>query len=584
MKKRLLIPLTALALLGLIGCSKKSSSGGGGGSSITGGGVAPSYTIGETTLIDEPTITGVFNMSGSTSAYTVDGNKYTITAAGTFTLSGVLEGQIVVDAGSNDAVILELNGVSISYSSDSPIKIVAADNVKIKAMDGTVNVVKDMRSEKKTDVTSVGEGAINSKVDLGLVGKGTLIVEGNYNNGIHCTKDLSIKNQTLQVVAVNNALKGKDSVTISSGSLTLVSKEGTGIKTDNSDVSSKGNQRGTITIEGGDIVIDSAFLGIEAAYNAVIDQIDSRVSTSLLIKTGLNSLYKDNYVEGESAHGIKAENEIIHNAGNTIIAATGDGVHAKKDMSAKLDNGNYGLGNFTMGGGQLIIESDDDALHADYYATVNAGTLVLNGGEAFEANHIIINNGNVFANGVYDGVNAANQVDNAASFTMKNGFLDVTVQKGDTDGIDSNGTFTQTGGLIVSRGSYGTTPSGMSTALDCDSSASVTGGTFIAFNGIEASLSTSNVNIASYGNTSSGGNPGGGPGGGPKKASSSGTLSSGTYKLTGTNVDITFLNKYEYGAVQFFSDSLKIGESYSLNNGDITALSWTQSSSNVTIS
>ena len=46
--------------------------------------------------------------------------------------------------------------------------------------------------------------------DLDIKGKGTLYVTSTYNNGIASTKDLTIKNLTLEVNVPNNALKGND--------------------------------------------------------------------------------------------------------------------------------------------------------------------------------------------------------------------------------------------------------------------------------------------------------------------------------------------------------------------------------------
>ena len=93
---------------------------------------------------------GVFSQSGVV---------YTITAAGTYNLSGKLVGQIVVSAGENDVVELALKGVSITYGSDSPIKILSAKKVEISAKSETGNTVTDSRSKKTVDDENQGEGA-----------------------------------------------------------------------------------------------------------------------------------------------------------------------------------------------------------------------------------------------------------------------------------------------------------------------------------------------------------------------------------------------------------------------------------------
>ncbi len=258
----------------------------------SGGSENTDVTVESTTEESEPENDGDFTITTSDGSYTSSDGVYTITTAGTYTLSGVLEeGMIYVNAGDDDEVDLELNGVSLYSSSNSLIWVENADEVHIKAIADTSNLIKDTRSNKTTDSDDQGEGAIYSKCDTHLTGKGTLVVSGTYNNGVHITKDLKIKNQTLQVTAYNNALKGNDSITVESGTLKLYSIDGDGMKTEDSDISSKGNQRGIITISGGTIYIDAANDGIDASYNVVVEQADSSVSTTLQILTGKYSSY-----------------------------------------------------------------------------------------------------------------------------------------------------------------------------------------------------------------------------------------------------------------------------------------------------
>ena len=226
-------------------------------------------SVSSDTSINPADQTGDFSVStkGDAATYTQEDNIYTITAAGEYTLKGYLAGQIVVDAGDDDEVTIVLAGTTIVYDQNSPIYIKNADSVTIKAKSDTENTIYDNRSTKTVDVDTQGEGAISAKCDLKLAATGTLYVEGNYNNGIHTTKDLKIQKLTLKVKAANNGLKGKDSVTIESGTVVVISTGGDGIKTENTDVSSKGNQRGTIAINGGDIEIYAAGDGVQAADN-----------------------------------------------------------------------------------------------------------------------------------------------------------------------------------------------------------------------------------------------------------------------------------------------------------------------------
>ena len=215
--------------------------------------------------------TDTFAIVSETDGVTQSGSVYTITAAGEYTLSGALsDGQIVVEAGDEDEVKLILDNASISCSFGAPILINSAAQVTVKAEKGTYNTVTDLRSGSTENVED--DAAIFATCDLKLAGSGTLIVESAFDNGVKSKDDLSVKNLTLKVTASGNALKGNDSVEIKSGSLILISTASDGIKTENTDVSSKGKQRGTVTISGGQVDIYAAQDGISAAYNVEISE------------------------------------------------------------------------------------------------------------------------------------------------------------------------------------------------------------------------------------------------------------------------------------------------------------------------
>ena len=534
--------------------------------------------------------------------YSLEDNIYTLLTAGTYTLSGKLEGQILVNAGDEDEVDIDLNGVSISYGLDSPIKVVNADKVEISAKADTGNIVKDTRSHKTVD-SDQGEGAINAKCDLKLKGTGTLVVEGNYNNGVHTTKDLTIQKQTLKVTGYNNALKGKDSITIVSGTIQAYAQTGNGLKTENSDLKVKEDsstvQRGIITVSGGSIYVDSLHDGVDASYDVIVEEIDSEnAPTSLTVVTGKKSSFYSSSFVADSEKGLKAQNNIEVNGGKVIISASDDAIHA--NYGDELDNGSLGAGNITINGGEIKIASGDDGFHADNTLTVNDGTVYVTGStEGLEGNYIIINGGETYVYGSDDGVNISskNKALSDRYFLMNGGYLDVAVSNGDTDGIDSNGSFTLAGGIIITRGSPGT-GEGMSTGLDVDKTVTMTGGTLIAFNGLESAptvssgvyyAGTSGANSSNQGGGPGGGGPGGGPGGGGgPRASSSGsqsyTFPAGKYSLKGEKVDISFINDFGYSKFCIYSSNVVNNATYTLSRENSTVKSWTQSSKSVTIS
>ena len=608
MKKRMLLPI-ALASLVLAACggsntpassqrsgtpSSSSNSAPESSSSFIDDTSAGTYysTVSVPTAISisEPTNTGDFSLTTSDGAFSQDGKIYTITKAGVYTAKGVLEeGQILVKASDEDVVEINLEGTTITNSTDSAIKALTGDKLEISAKSKTSNLIKDLRSVKTVDDETVGEGAINAKIDLKLKGSGTLVVVGNYNDAVHTSDDLTIQKLTLQAVAVNNAIKGNDSITIKSGTINVTSLNGQGIKTKNTDISSKGNQRGIIEIDGGTIFVDSLYDGIEASYNVVIDELDETVPTSIVVKSGTKSSnYKSTSFDKEaSAKGIKADNEITINKGEIILSNSDDAIHA--NYGDAFDNGATGQGNVTINGGKIQIASGDDGIHADNTLSITGGSIVITGAvEGLEANHFKISGGETHVYGTDDGMNASKKINQTPTIEVSGGFLDIAVSNGDTDGIDSNGSYTQTGGLVVSRGSPGTQGSMMSTGLDCDGTASISGGTFIAFNGMEKTPSiTSNILKAATQSNSQGGFPGGGPGGpgGPGgRFATSYTFAAGNYTLTGTDINLSFTNNYTYGSFTIYSSLLATNGTYTLAANGSAILSWTQSSSNVTIS
>lgn len=598
---KLLWALAALPLLALAGCSTINNSVS---KSSTAAGTSPSdspsstaaetswsevnspVSVPETSSAPSIDVEGDFSIETSDGTFAKEGNVYKITAAGTYTLSGELEGQILIEAGEDDEIVLELNGAAITYGQDSPIKVITADKVEISAKKGTSNTVTDTRSAKQVDSETQGEGAINARCDLKLKGTGTLVVDGGYNNGIHTTKDLTIQKQTLYVTAVNNALKGKDSITMVSGDVTAISKSGNGLKTDSTDVSSKGKQRGTITISGGSLVVDSCYDAIDAAYDLIVNEDnEDSLSTTITIKTGKNSKYASNYKSSTSAKGLKADNEIALAAGTITVQASDDAVHA--NYGDAFDNGASGLGNVNVTGAKLYIASGDDGVHADNTFTISDGLIVVsNAGEGIEGNHLNFAGGSTYVYGTDDGINASKKINQTPTVNITGGYLDVSIGTGDTDGIDSNGNFTMSGGFVVTRGGYGNA-GGMSTGLDCDGTASITGGTFISFNGLEKAPSKgNNVLYAYYGTTGNQGGWGGGPGG-PRFAyagASSYKFPSGTYTLSGGSLNKTFKNEYAYSSFLIYSSEMATNTAYTLANGSTTVLSWTQSSASQQIS
>lgn len=342
---------------------------------------------------------------GSTStdaSVRIDGQTVTITQAGTYQIAGTLDdGALIVESGENAKITLVLGGVSIKNSTGAAIQIATADDVTIELAEGTTNV---LQSGEEVDIAAATEseeasgGALQSKADLKIKGKGSLTVLGYLNNGIHCTKDLKIKNGNIRVTALGHGIKGKNSVTVSGGTVTVTSGKD-GITSDETE----NEEKGFVTIEDGEIIITSAGDGVSAettltVTGGVISIISGGGSANAQQKTDNmrdwwdfdNSASDDN---SASCKGLKAGKALVISGGSITIDAQDDALHTDGDM--------------TISGGECILSTGDDGAHAELSLTVLDGKItVLTSYEGLEANQITLADGELDITATDDGINA----------------------------------------------------------------------------------------------------------------------------------------------------------------------------------
>lgn len=342
---------------------------------------------------------------GSTStdaSVRIDGQTVTITQAGTYQIAGTLgNGALIVESAENAKITLVLGGVSIKNSTGAAIQIATADDVTIELAEGTTNV---LQSGEEVDIATATEGeeatggALQSKADLKIKGKGSLTVLGYLNNGIHCTKDLKIKNGNISVTALGHGIKGKKSVTVSGGTVTVTSGKD-GITSDETE----NEEKGFVTIEDGEIIITSAGDGVSAettltVTGGVISIISGGGSANAQQKTDNmrdwwdfdNSASDDN---SASCKGLKAGKAMMISGGSITIDAQDDALHTDGDM--------------TISGGECILSTGDDGAHAELSLTVLDGKItVLTSYEGLEANQITLAGGELDITASDDGINA----------------------------------------------------------------------------------------------------------------------------------------------------------------------------------
>ena len=238
-------------------------------------------------------------VSGTMNAYKLEDSTLTFTEINektVYLVSGEFNGNIVIDVGDNYNFDLEFSNFSLVSSRVNPIIVKSGNEVAIKAKKDTKSYIYDVREAVDSSNDELYSAAIYSLVDLEISGKGELTLVSENNNGIHSKDNLQVKNLTLLVTCIDNALKGNDGVKIEGGNTTLIASAGDTIKTTNSHISEKGGQRGSVTITGGTHVLYAACDGIDAAYNVIVD--DS--STTLTIYTDKYSNYSQEVTDNSS--------------------------------------------------------------------------------------------------------------------------------------------------------------------------------------------------------------------------------------------------------------------------------------------
>jgi len=418
----------------------------------------------------------------------VEGSTATITAAGSYAISGALsDGQLIVDTKDKETVYLILNGADLRSSTNAPLAVLDAKTVVIVLAEDTQNYIADSASYVFANPEEdEPNAALFSKSDLTITGFGALTVQGAYNDGIASKDGLVIEGGSITVSAVDDGIRGKDYLVVKNGSLTI-NAGGDGLKSDNEDEATLGY----ILIEAGEIRVMAGGDALTAQSTVLVTG-----GNFTLVAGGGSTAWIDELL---SAKGIKAAVSIQIDSGNFAIDAADDAVHAN--------------GSITINGGAFEIATGDDGMHADEKLTINDGDIrITRSYEGLESTIITINGGNIHVVSSDDGVNVAGGVDSSGmmrgmpgggpggrpnrqqpgamppagmpgqdAFTytgsqylyINGGYLVVNAAG---DGIDVNGAIEMTGGVVIVHGPT----ANMNGALDYDASFTISGGLLVA--------------------------------------------------------------------------------------------------------
>ncbi len=400
---------------------------------------------------------------------TVSGNTVTITAAGTYLISGTLsEGQIKVETNEADKVQLVLSGATVTSANSAALHVAKADKVFLTLADGSENTLATSGAYAATDDSAI-DGAVFSRSDLTVNGGGSLAVSSAEGNGIVCKDDVVLASGSATVTAAKHAIQANDSVRIAGGSYTL--RAGTdGIHAKNDENS----KLGYIYVAGGSLDITAESDGFDANYVLRVD------GGTITVSAGDDGLHaeSDLTINGGDITVTKS-NEGLEGARVTIaggtqdVAASDDGVNASgdpddSDSSSDTDDDS----------------SKNNAPGSDRPGTAGSGQMT--GGQEPPAQDQGDRGDSTPPQGRQGGQGdsappqegkggMAAGADESAYLLITGGTLTV---KADGDGLDSNGALEVSGGEVYVNGP---TSDGDS-AIDYGdgSTATITGGTVVA--------------------------------------------------------------------------------------------------------
>jgi len=422
---------------------------------------------------DESTVAAITlngnSASSASAAVKANGSAVTITAAGTYRISGKLsDGQVVIDTDDDEVVRLILSGADITNADGAAIAVLDAKRVMVVLAEKTENRLSDGKDYVFPSAdTEEPNAALFSTADLTLTGTGSLTVSGKYNDCIASKDGLVISGGTITVDAADDGVRGKDYVVLKSGSLTIKAA-GDGVKADHEEDATLGY----VTVTGGTLKITSGRDGIDAATAATVTGGDLNIASG---GSAAATLAAD-----ASAKGIKGTASVAISGGTFEINSADDAIHSNA--------------NVTIDGGTFTIATGDDGVHADTTLVVNGGKVTITRSyEGLESAAITINGGEISLVSSDDGINAAGGRDASGvqapgrpaapdAFGGAAGAYSTTINGGtilvsaNGDGLDINGTLAMSGGLLVVQGPTASNNG----ALDFDGGFALTGGTLIA--------------------------------------------------------------------------------------------------------
>lgn len=292
----------------------------------------------------------------------IGGTNLTITKSGTYLLSGTCaNGSVKVKKGTT-GVTLVLQGLSLTCEDTAPLVCGKSTEVTIVAGANTENTLADTENNNEENGNTQAENAVIKCKDgsqVLLCGTGSLTIQANAKNGIHSgatTQDegeasLTIRELTLNIGAVNDAVNAEAALNVESGNLSISAGDDA-LHCDHT------LSIGADNTQGPTIAISDCNEGLEGAAVNVLSGEVNIVSTDDCINAANPDLSGFDYQLNISGGSV------------TAYTRTGDGFDSNGDI--------------TISGGTVAVWSantaDNSPLDADGAVTISGGTVLAAGG------------------------------------------------------------------------------------------------------------------------------------------------------------------------------------------------------------
>jgi hypothetical protein len=293
----------------------------------------------------------------------IGGSTVTITAGGTYSLTGTLtDGQVVVNAPADTDLTVILNGVRISSSTSAALAVMSDSDLTLVLADGTENFLTDAAKYVLPAGADEPNGALFAKGDLTVTGGGALTIDAKFQHGIRGKDDVTIDGGILSITSIGDAVNSNNDLIVNGGRISISAGDDA-LHADT-----------LLTINDGSINVERSYEGVESevitinggtiSVTSSNDAINVSAGTTTAATPGVRQ------APGTTATGTAGTRMLTINGGYIVLnASNGDGLDSN--------------GSITMTGGTVIVHGAPVNMEApiDYDATfkITGGTLVAAG-------------------------------------------------------------------------------------------------------------------------------------------------------------------------------------------------------------